>query len=108
MDGIELEDLVAPDDEDNNKDLTGLEHLLEHQREQLRKLLEDVFNDVPGADFALYHLDTGQHPPVSQVPYRPGLNLKGKVKEAELISSPDEMGYDYAAIPVHGTSLTWS
>ena len=82
-DGVELEaqgELAHPPDKSD-----GLDHLTEEQREQLLQLLDeykDIFQDVPGpANFEPYHLDTGESRPVSQAPYRPGLNWKERVKE---------------------------
>ena len=77
----------------------------------MEKLLDgdykDIFNDIPGpADFQPYHLDTGQHPPVSQAPYRPGLNWKDKVREAvdKLLSAgfvrPSKSPWSSQVIPV--------
>ena len=86
VDGIKLESFVERAPPDDNMDNIETDYLTREQRQQLEKLLDDykdIFNDIPGpADFQPYHLDTGQHPPVSQAPYRPGLNWKDKVREA--------------------------
>ena len=67
------------------RDVKGIEHLEQTQRDQLLRLVtnySDVFSDTPGvATLPAYDLDTGQTTPICRKPYRPALQWKPKIEQ---------------------------
>jgi len=83
QDGVTLEQHCTEDNDNLDLDLSHLTQDLQQQFLSLITEFKDIFSDIPKpSKFLPYHLDTGDQKPISQQPYRPGLQWKEKLQEA--------------------------